>query len=678
MAPFFLSSLLNDSAAINDPLGKYDGEPGGDLTETFLVSIKSQKNSEISPVRLRPGLPAKELESALISSNRASDISRRALSFYLSDMHKRGLHQALGFASAVHFAQSRLSMSRRQARYLLLVGTALIDLPLIDEAFCQGVLSWSKVRSLVAVATGENEKVWLERALSLSCQQLEAEIRGAEKGRPPRQDGKGTPHVRFRFAAQLAPTAHEVFEKARQKLNREAGVELGDEEVLIALAESCLRRGGKESKSEDSLFRVAIGQCTDCSKSHVHTEDGPVELSSAEAEAVRCDGEVMGRNKDAPTPSGLRRRVLARDGNRCVNCSSASNLHAHHIVFRADGGRTDSSNLVTLCARCHGMVHDGFLFVSGLAPHDLSIRDRHGRDLKSPLPQSFKVMSMKPVDGGTRVPSKSSVASGQRLSELIGQDQVRESLQVACRAAKVAKRPVRHVLLSGPPGLGKTTIARAVAVESGVPFVECLGPAISAAEELCIVEGGVLFIDEIHGLPRSVAESLYATMDEKKICVIGATTNPNLMPEPLRDRFTMQEEFFPYGESELAHIVVKASASPIDVAASMSIAKASMGTPRRALSLLAATEDQLLARGLKRIDQDLVRQTLRLRRLDPRGLSSRQLQALAILRTGHRPMGKARLAGSMGIDSKVFGTTVEPDLLRLGLIAVTPEGLIAV
>ncbi len=161
-------------------------------------------------IRLRPGLDVKGLEDALVRSSRSFDVSRRALAFYLDDMQRRGLHQALGFSSAVHFARQRLSMSRRQARDLVRVGGALRELLKIDEAFCGGRLSWTKVRLLIQIATEENENAWLERAELVSCHQLEAEVRGAELGRPPRGDRLGTPKVRFHCGANLTPMAHEV------------------------------------------------------------------------------------------------------------------------------------------------------------------------------------------------------------------------------------------------------------------------------------------------------------------------------------------------------------------------------------------------------------------------------------------------------------------------------------
>ena len=642
----------------------------------------NQVEPSIQTIRLRPGLDAKGLEVELVRANRTCDVSRRTLAFYLHDMQRRGLHQALGFNSTIHFAQVKLSMSRRQARDFITVGSALGELPAIDRAFCDGRLPWSKLRLLTTMATPETEKAWLERAQEISCQLLEAEIRGAEKGRPPRENSKGTPSVRFSFTAKLAPTAHELLQQARKMICADAEAEVSDADFLVALAEHRLRNKNSEkqgnTKVDDSMYRISIGQCPDCEQAHVNTEDGPIPLSESEAAAIRCDAQTIGHPLDAPTSPALRRRVLARDGNRCVHCHSGHDLHAHHIVFRAQGGRTSIENLVCLCANCHGRIHDGFLNVTGRAPHKLTFTDRDGREVSEAIVDAgIKVQVDYDRLKGTHAPLGHSCAKGENLSELVGQQQVIATLEVACKAAKKEKRPVRHILLSSPPGLGKTTMARAVAVESKVPFVEKVGPSIQSLDEMAVPDGGVLFIDEIHGLARPVAELLYGRMDCQKITVIGATTNPDLMPKPLRDRFTMQEDLLPYEKDKLVEIVRKTARAPIENDAAQLIASASLGTPRKALALLASVDDHRVAFDHDSIDIELVNQTFRQRRIDHRGLGINHQRGLSILQKARRPVGQARLATTMGIDRDVFRSTVEPELLRLGLITVTPQGLVA-
>ncbi len=644
------------------------------------MSIVPKYQDEIPAVHLRFGLDAQELEGTLLLHNRSSDVARRALAFYLHDMQSRGLHQALGFVSAVQFARQRLEMSRRLARTSITVGAALQELPLIDEAFCQSSISWSKVRLLVKIATPENEKAWLERAAVVSCERLDLEVRGSEAGRPPREDGKGVPTVKFKFSAKLAPLAHEFLEQARKKLHEESGGDLGDGEFLQFLAENYLRQveqGGNAKKANGaSFFQVNVSHCAECKQSHLATEDGPIVLTQEESEIVRCDGEVVGAKNSSPTPPRIRRRVLARDGHRCVHCQGSRNLHVHHIIFRENGGGHDLANLTAVCAHCHGMIHDGFLKISGVAPFDLVVTDRSGRPLEGERPHVGPKIHMESAKVGPHGPTPSAPAQGKKLDDLVGQNEVRESLKIVCSATQRENRAPRHVLLQGPPGLGKTSLARALAVESGAPFVARTGPAVSSIDELLVPEGSVLLIDEIHGLPQQVAEIFYEMMDQGEICVVGATTHPNLMPKPLLDRFVLQEELLAYEDSDLAQIVRQASQVEIAKEACQAIARASMGTPRKSLALLASAGDLRLAKGENTITIALVEETLRRKRLDSLGLGPRHKQALEILGASRLPTGQAKLAALMGLDRDVLRSTIQPDLLRLDLIDVTPRGLV--
>lgn len=643
------------------------------------MSIAPVFTSDHEALHLHFGLDAKALEKTILLHNRTHDAARRALAFYLDDMQSRGLHQSLGYVSAVQFARQRLDMSRRMARTLIAVGKHLRDLPLIDDAFCNGKLSWSKVRLLVKVATSEVEEAWLAKSEGISCEQLEAAICGAEKGQLPRDDGIGLPTAKFKFTAKLGTLGLESLEMARKKYFDEIGVECDDAEFLETLIGSYLGQSETE-KAKSSTYQIAIGHCPSCEKSHVNTEDGPMELTGSETDQVFCDGEFADKKNDSPTPPRIRRLVLARDGHRCVHCQRGRDVQVHHIVFRSKRGSHDTANLTSLCKHCHGLLHEGLLKIEGEAPNSLIMTDRHGRELQGQVQFTGPKIHFDRVGGGPRGPGQPeqvAVATGRDLSQLFGQEHVRANLKIACLAAKAGGRPVHHILFQGPPGLGKTTIARAVAVESNAPFVERTGAAIKSLNDLFAPKGSVLFIDEIHGLSRQLAEVFYETMDQRDICVIGATTNPDLMPKPLRDRFVNQEELLAYEDHELAELISTACATPIDEDACLAVAKASMGTPRKALALLAAIEDLRFAKEKESIEVGLVHETLRRKRMDLQGLGPRHQQALAALKEHDHPIGQARLAIVMGTDPDVFRSTIQPDLLRLGLVTVTPLGLAA-
>ncbi len=155
------------------------------------------------------------------------------------------------------------------------------------------------------------------------------------------------------------------------------------------------------------------------------------------------------------------------------------------------------------------MIHDGFLKISGVAPFDLVITDRSGRSLEGEKPHGGPKIHLEPVKSGPRGPLSSAPAQGKKIDDLVGQDEVRESLKIVCLAAQEENRAPRHVLLQGPPGLGKTSLARALAVESQAPFVARTGPAVTSIDDLLVPEGSILLIDEIHGLPQQVAEVFY-------------------------------------------------------------------------------------------------------------------------------------------------------------------------
>ena len=295
----------------------------------------------------------------------------------------------------------------------------------------------------------------------------------------------------------------------------------------------------------------------------------------------------------------------------------------------------------------------------------------------------------------------------KRLSEFEGQPRVRDQLGLVLAAARHRGSSPDHVLLSGPPGLGKTTLAMIIAAELGVNLRISSGPAIQHAGDLAAIlsgldEGDVLFLDEIHRLARPAEEMLYLAMEDFRVDVVvgkgpgapatpidlpaftlvGATTRAGLLPGPLRDRFgfTAQLEF--YDAADLASIVavsaVKLGVQLKDVAAK-EIAGRSRGTPRIANRLLRRVRDYAQVGGYREVEREHARAALELYEVDERGLDRLDrgvLRNLCTLFNGG-PVGLSTLALSVGEETETVSEVAEPFLIREGLMMRTPRGRIA-
>jgi Holliday junction DNA helicase RuvB len=286
----------------------------------------------------------------------------------------------------------------------------------------------------------------------------------------------------------------------------------------------------------------------------------------------------------------------------------------------------------------------------------------------------------------------------------VGQSRIKDNLLVACQAASERKEPLDHLLFHGPPGLGKTSLSRIVARQMGVGFKSTSGPVLERPGDLAAVLTAlspmdVLFIDEIHRLPRPVEEILYSAMEDcridimigsgpaarsvqvplKPFTLIGATTRTGLLTSPLRDRFGMIMRLEYYSNEELRQIVERSAGilgSTLKRDAADEISCRSRGTPRIANRILKRVRDYAQVKGGGVVSLDLVRQALDLLEIDQRGLDrmDRNILESIIEKFNGGPVGIEAIAAAIGEDKDTLEEVYEPFLLQQGLIARTRRG----
>lgn len=295
----------------------------------------------------------------------------------------------------------------------------------------------------------------------------------------------------------------------------------------------------------------------------------------------------------------------------------------------------------------------------------------------------------------------------RRLVDFVGQDAVRAQLQVAIDAACGRGEPLDHMLLAGPPGLGKTSLAQIVAAELGVPFVQTAGPALErkgdiAAFLTALEPRSVFFVDEIHRLPRALEEAFYPAMEDRQLPItvgqgagarvvtlelppftlVGATTRTGLLSTPLRDRFGIQLRMQPYSVQELADIVHRSARIleiTLDVEGALAIASRSRRTPRIANRLLKRVRDFAEVRMDGVVSVRAADEALSMLEVDERGLDRLDRDILTAIceRFDGGPVGLSTLAVAVGEERDTIEDVYEPYLLQEGMIKRTPRGRVA-
>jgi len=299
---------------------------------------------------------------------------------------------------------------------------------------------------------------------------------------------------------------------------------------------------------------------------------------------------------------------------------------------------------------------------------------------------------------------ESNILRPNSFDEYVGQLKIKESLSIAVKASKKRDESLDHVLFYGPPGLGKTTLSYIISNQIESNFIHTSGPALERPADAVgllsnLSSKDVLFIDEIHRIPKSVEEYLYSAMEDFRVdfitgsgafaktinlrlesfTLVGSTTRPGLLSSPLRDRFGLSYHLDYYDEKDLANIIIRSANlmnMSIDKKSSLEIAKRSRGTPRIANRLLRRVRDYAEVKNLKKLNVDLINNSLEIEGVDTLGLDRLDRQYLNIIAKNYLggPVGIEAISASLNEDPATLSDVVEPFLLKIGFIIRTSQG----
>ncbi|MHC4943231.1 MAG: HNH endonuclease [Planctomycetota bacterium] len=404
-------------------------------------------------MRLMKGLSEKRLLSRIQRMHRMVGVGERLLGFYLLDFEERRLYLKQGCVNTVHFALLKLHIPTKKTRELLRVARALEHLPLIDCAYSEGRISWSAVRELTRVAVQETEAEWLYLAEESTLRKIEHAVSRAAHGELPPRDPYGLPKTRLKVVAELAMEDYAVWKAAFDRLAEGCGQELDTSTALTLLAQKFLEQPLKKQEKESrKAYQVVYHRCSDCDRAWIQADEGPVGIAPAKVSEREPDAMAIHLNDDHPgelqdVPRGtshlespwvpveerdkpntplIRQQVLSRDGHRCATpgCTNQGGLMAHHVIWKAHGGRTRIQNEISICQRCHGLIHEGLMQVEGCAPHDLIWRGPEGKSLEAPWDGA--------LPGGQYVPRGTpSDATAVEDESILSLDQIPDSIDSA-------------------------------------------------------------------------------------------------------------------------------------------------------------------------------------------------------------------------------------------------------